>query len=80
MQTGQVSRLTSRAGQSALETATPSSLGYDRGAHFCRHMYEGCKKSVRIKLLVDNLFGNKTLSITQINCIIKAVNEEKMTK
>ncbi len=36
--------------------------------------------SVRIKLLVDNPFGNKTLSIVQTKCIIKAVKDEKMTK
>ncbi len=33
-QAAQIIHLTGRCGQSALETATPSSLGYDGGAHF----------------------------------------------
>jgi hypothetical protein len=41
---------------------------------------QGCKKSARIKLLVDNLFGDKALSIIQTNLIIKAVKDEKMLK
>jgi hypothetical protein len=30
--------------------------------------------------LVNNVYEDKTVSITQINCIIKAVKEEKSTK
>ncbi len=73
----QISCLTGRAGQSALETATPSNLGYNRGTHFCRTKSQGCKKSTRIKMLVVNMFGDKTLSIIQTNFIIKDVNDEK---
>jgi hypothetical protein len=76
----QISRLTGRAGQSALETPTPFSLGYDGGVHFHHLMCQGCKNSSRIKLLVDNMFGDKTQSIIQTNCIIKAVTDEKMPK
>jgi regulator of extracellular matrix RemA (YlzA/DUF370 family) len=32
------------------------------------------------KLLVNNTYGEKTLSIIQKNCIITAVQNEKMTK
>jgi hypothetical protein len=70
-------RLTGRASQSALEAATPSSPGSDGGAHFRRYARQGCKKSVGIKLLVNNTFGDNILSIIQTNYIIKAVKDEK---
>jgi hypothetical protein len=58
--TAQICRLTSRADQSILKTATPSSPGYDGGTHFCHRTCQGCKKLARIKLLDNNTFGNKT--------------------
>jgi hypothetical protein len=69
-----------RAGQSALETTIPSSPSYDRGAHFCCCVRQGCQKSARIKLLVVNMLGDMTLSIIQTNFIIIAVKDEKMPK
>jgi hypothetical protein len=41
---------------------------------------QGCQKSARIKTLVDNTYENKTLSIIQIDFIIKAVTDEKRPK
>ncbi len=73
----QIGRWTSRAGQSALKTATPSSPGYDGGAHFLRRAHQGSKKLARIKILVDDMYGDKTLSIIQTNPIIRAVKDEK---
>jgi hypothetical protein len=69
-----------RQSQSALEAATPSSPGYDGGAHFHRRARQGCQKSVRIKILVDNTYGDKILSIIQIELIIRAVKDEKRPK
>jgi hypothetical protein len=60
-----------------LKTSTPSSRGYDEGAYFRCHVRQGCKKLVRIKLFVDDMFGNKTLSFIQINVIIEAVIGKK---
>jgi hypothetical protein len=74
------SRLTGRAGQSALKTATPSGLGYDGGALFRRRAHQGCKDSARINMLVDNMFGDKTLSIIQTYFIIRAVKDRKKAK
>jgi hypothetical protein len=59
----QINRLTGRASQSAVKTATPSSPDYDGGEHFHRRACQGCQKSARIKLLVDNMPGEKTISI-----------------
>jgi hypothetical protein len=73
----QISRLTSRAGQSILENHYPSSPGYNGGTHFRRCAHQGCKKLARKKLMVINTFGDKTLSIIQTNYIIKAVKDEK---
>ncbi len=64
----------------ALGTATPSSPSNDRGAHFCRCTRQSCKKSARIKVLVDNTHGDKTVSIIQTYCIIKVVKDKKITK
>jgi hypothetical protein len=72
--------LTGRADQSAIETITTSNLSYDRGGHFRRCGSQGCKKSARIKPLVDDTFREKTLSIIQTNCSIKAVKDKKITK
>jgi hypothetical protein len=69
--------LAGRAGQSALYTATTSNPQYDRGAGIHRHTRQGCKKSAKIKLLVDNTYGIKTLLIIPTNYIIKAVKDEK---
>jgi hypothetical protein len=74
----QINRLTGRAGQSALEAAAPSSPGYDEGAHFRCHARQGCQKSARIKLLVDNMLGEKTMMIIQTNFTNIAVKDEKM--
>ncbi len=74
-----ISRLTSRAGQSALETVTPSRPSSDRGAHFRCCVLQGCKKSARMKLLVLNTFGDNTLSIIQTNCNIKATTTTSQT-
>jgi hypothetical protein len=43
-------------------------------------MCQGYKKWVRIKLLVDTLYREKTLLIILRNCIIKAVKDQKITK
>ncbi len=51
VRTAQITHLTSRASQRALETVTPSSPGYDGGMHFHRHVRQGCKKLARIKQL-----------------------------
>jgi hypothetical protein len=40
-------------------------------------MRQGCQKLARIKLLVNNMFEDKTLSALQTNLIIKAVADEK---
>jgi hypothetical protein len=69
----QINRLTGRASQSALEATTPSSPGYDGGAHFHLYAHQGCKKSAGMKLLVNNMFGDNILSIIQTNYILKAV-------
>jgi hypothetical protein len=66
----QISRLTGRAGQSTLDPATPSSPGYNGGAHFCRYARQGCKKSAGIKLLVHNTFGDNIMSIIESNFFI----------
>jgi hypothetical protein len=76
----QINRLTGRAGQSALEAATPSSPGYDEGAYFRRCARQGCQKSARIKLLVDNMLGEKTMLIIQTSFTNIAVKDEKMPK
>jgi hypothetical protein len=76
----QIRHLTSRGRQSALEIATPSSIGNNTGAHFLCRARQGCQKSARIKLLVNNMLGKKTLSIIQTNFIIIAVKDEKMPK
>ncbi len=76
----QMNRLTGRASQNTLEAATLSSPGYDGGAHFHRRACQGCQKSARIKLLVDNMLGEKAKSIIQSNFIKIAVKDEKMTK
>jgi hypothetical protein len=76
----QISRLTGRAGQNALKTATPSSPGNDGGAHFHCLVRQGYKKAARIKMLVDNTYGDKTLLIIQTNFIIRAVKDEKRPK
>jgi hypothetical protein len=78
--TAQINRLTGRASQSALEAATPSSPGYDGGAHFHRRARQGCQKSARIKMLVDNTYGDKILSMIQIDFIIRAVKDKKRPK
>ncbi len=78
--TAQISRLTSRASQSALGTATPSNPGYDGSTYFCRRARQGFQKSAGIKLLVDNMLGNKTLSIIYTNFIIIAVKDKKIPK
>jgi hypothetical protein len=77
----QINRLTGRASQSALEAATPSSPGFDGGVFFHhRCARQGCEKSTRIKMLVDSTYGGKTLSIIQIDFIIRAVKDEKRPK
>jgi hypothetical protein len=78
--TAQFNRLAGRASQSALESATPSSPGYDGGARFHRRAHKGCQKSARIKMFVDNTYGDKTLSIIQIDFIIRAVKDKKRAK
>ncbi len=71
----QINPLICRAGQSALEAATPSSAGYDWGAYFPHRACQGCQKSVRIKLLVDNMLGEKVMFIIQTNFIKIAVKD-----
>ncbi len=75
--TAQINRLTGRDRQSALEPAIPSSSGDDGGAHFHHRARQGCQKLARIKLLVDNMLGEKTMSIIQMNFIKIAVKDEK---
>jgi hypothetical protein len=65
----QINRLTGRASQSTFEAATLSSPGYDGGAHFQRRARQGCQKLARIKLLVDNMLGEKAMSIIQTNLL-----------
>jgi hypothetical protein len=43
-------------------------------------MRQGCKKAARIKMLGHNMYGDKTLSIIQINFIIRAVKDENSPK
>jgi hypothetical protein len=43
--------------------------------HFRRRVRQGCQKSVRIKLLVNNMLGEKAMSITYFIKI--AVEDEK---
>ncbi len=76
----QINRLIGRASQSALKAATPSSPGYDGGTHFHRRARQGCQKSARIKMLVVNTYGDKILSIIQIDFITRAVKDEKRPK
>jgi hypothetical protein len=76
----QISCLSGRAGQRTLKTATPSSPGYDGGAHFRRRARQGRKKAMRIKILVNNMYGDKNLLIIQTNFIIRAVKDEKGPK
>jgi hypothetical protein len=66
----QSNRLTGRASQSSLEATTPSSPGYDGGAHFRLYGHQGCKKSAGIELLVNNMFGDNILSIIKTNYIL----------
>jgi hypothetical protein len=58
----------------------PSNPLYDRGTGIHPHTRQGCKKSAKIKLLVDNTYGIKTPLTIWTNYIIKAVEEEKITK
>jgi hypothetical protein len=41
---------------------------------------QGCQKSARIKLLVNNMLGEKTMLIIQTNFIKIAVKDEKTSK
>jgi hypothetical protein len=41
---------------------------------------QGCQKSARIKMFVDNTYGDKILSIIQIDFITIAVKDEKRPK
>jgi hypothetical protein len=66
VRTAQINRFTGRASQSAVEAVTPSSLGYDGGVHFYRRARQGCQKSARLKLLVDNMPGEKKISEKKI--------------
>jgi hypothetical protein len=77
---GLINCLPGRARQSALEAATPSSPGDDEGVHFHHRARQGCQKSARIKLLVDNMLGEKTMLIIQTNFIKIAVKDEKTSK
>jgi hypothetical protein len=76
----QISCLTSSDCRSALETAAASSPGYDGGVHFPHHERHHGKNSARIKLLVDNMFGDKILLIIRTYCISKAIKNKKITK
>jgi hypothetical protein len=64
-----ISCLAGRAGQSALYTPTPSYRSYDKGTELHHRTRGGCKKLVRIKLLVDNAYY-----------IIKSIKDKKITK
>jgi hypothetical protein len=48
--------------------------------HFRRYARQGCQKSARIKLLVYNMLGEKTLPIIQTNFIVIAVKTKKNAK
>jgi hypothetical protein len=76
----QINRLTARACQSALEAATPSSPGDDGSAHFHHRTRQGRQKSARIKPLVDNMLGEKTMLIIQMNFIKIAGKDVKTSK
>jgi hypothetical protein len=45
--------------------------------HFRPHAYKGFQKFARIKLLVNNMLGEKTMSIIQTNFIVIAVKDKK---
>jgi hypothetical protein len=72
--------LTGRAGQSALEIATPSSPGYDGGAHFRRYACQSCKKSAGIKVLVNNTIRDHRSSKQIISSKLFKTKNVKMTK
>jgi hypothetical protein len=76
-QLAQISCSPSRAGQTTLNTTTPSGPSYDGGANFHCCARQGCKKLAGIKLLIDCAYEDNTLSITRTNCVIKAVKYEK---
>jgi hypothetical protein len=71
--------LDSRAGQTTSHPTTPPSPCYE-GANFCCCACQGCKKLEGIKMPVNYAYEDKTLSIIQTNCVIKAVKDEKTNK
>jgi hypothetical protein len=60
-----------------LDTATPSSLSYDRGAHFRPPARQAAKSCWEINWYVENANGNKKLSYSQANSVFKAVKNEE---
>jgi hypothetical protein len=67
-----------RSTSEPVEPVNPSSPGGD--AHFRDCACWGSKKLARIKLLVDNKFGDKNTVDHSNNFIIKYVKDEKMPK
>jgi hypothetical protein len=63
-----------------LITTTPNSLNHDGGAGFYQHARKVCKKWQELKLLVERVNRYKNMSYSQINSLIKAVQDEKLTK
>ncbi len=61
-------------------STTPPSPWYEGGENFCCCACQGCKKGEGIKMPVNYAFEDKTLSIIQTNCVIKAVKDEKLPK
>ncbi len=65
--------LVGRAGLTTLDTSNSSGLSYN--GLFSRSACQGCKALAGIKLLVHSAQEDKFLSISLINCIMKAVKD-----
>jgi hypothetical protein len=71
-----VSCLADSPGPANLHKTTPSGLDYEGDGEFCRYPRQGQKKPERNQPLVDAAYGDKALSISQINYVIKAVEKQ----
>jgi hypothetical protein len=75
-----ISRSISRAGQTTLNTTTPSGPSYDGGIHFCHCARQGSKKLVRKKIVSGVcVWGAKICQRTTIipsSELLKTKNDE----
>jgi hypothetical protein len=72
--------LASHASPTTLLTTIPSGPDYDGGAEsFVPILTKAGKSRKEIEPMVDAAYGDKTLTISKVNQIIKAVKERKMT-